>query len=408
MAFDLADLEANLNDDPVLLALPELGPCTILFSVDDARFVLQTGSNITVREAAGIDDSWDFSFTISPDAWKRASAQRPPPGYNTAQALVANIGPEIVGGDRRKWAQYAPVVERVLDSLRGPRDAGEGPMLPRESQTVGRYVTVDVDGLSYRIFYESAGEGVPLLCLHTAGSDARQYRFLLEDREVTSEFEVIAFDLPWHGRSSPPSGWRSMRYELRTEWYAAVILAFCEALDLDAPVLMGCSMGGAIGLYLSSVHGSSFRGVCAVEGALEVPGRRVRWTRHTEVDHSVFLSTWVDGLMSPNSPRELRDQVLWEYVQSGPGVYNGDTYFLTTDPVLRQLKPATCPLYVFSGEYDYSSTPEASRRAADQLGGEFIYMESKGHFPMSEDPVSFKRHLMPVLHNILANGASAG
>jgi pimeloyl-ACP methyl ester carboxylesterase len=400
---DLQALETRLHNDAVLNALPGLGSCSIRFTFGEDSFMLHTAPSVAVREVTGLEDSCDFSYSIPPEAWELARRNPPPAGYNTSQSIVAHLGDHVVGGNRTKWAQYAPVVERVLHNLREAPDAAPEPELPRESQTVGRYVMVDVDEVTYRIFYESAGEGVPLVCLHTAGSDSRQYRFILEDREITSSFRVLAFDLPWHGRSSPPSNWRSTRYELRTEWYAAVILAFCEALELDAPVLMGCSMGGTIGLYMSSVHGDAFRAVCALEGALDVPGRRVKWTRHSEVDRSLFLSTWVAGLMAPSSPVELRDQVLWEYAQGGPGIYNGDTYFLTTDTSLRTLKPATCPLYVFSGEYDHSATPEASRRAAEQLGGKFIFMEAKGHFPMCEDPVGFRPYLMPVLEEILAN-----
>ena len=71
---------------------------------------------------------------------------------------------------------------------------------------VGHYLTVSSDGVDYRIYVEEAGSGVPLLCLHTAGADSRQYRHLLNDSEVTQRFRVVAFDLPWHGRSNPPPG----------------------------------------------------------------------------------------------------------------------------------------------------------------------------------------------------------
>ncbi len=72
---------------------------------------------------------------------------------------------------------------------------------------VGRYMHVEIAGVPHRIYYEEAGRGIPLLCLHTAGSDTRQYRGLLTDGEVTERFRCISFDLPWHGKSSPPSGW---------------------------------------------------------------------------------------------------------------------------------------------------------------------------------------------------------
>ena len=50
----------------------------------------------------------------------------------------------------------------------------------------GRYMHLDLFGRPHRIYVEEAGEGTPLLCLHTAGSDGRQYRGLMNDARVTS------------------------------------------------------------------------------------------------------------------------------------------------------------------------------------------------------------------------------
>ncbi len=41
--------------------------------------------------------------------------------------------------------------------------------------------------------------------------------------------------------------------------------------------------------------------------------------------------------------------------------------------VAKTLGKTKCPLYVFSGDYDYSASPEMSKQVADQLGGEFVH-----------------------------------
>ena len=82
---------------------------------------------------------------------------------------------------------------------------------------VGKYVHVSIQGEACRVYFEECGQGVPLLCLHTAGSDGRQFRHLLCDEEITSTFRVIAFDMPWHGKSYPPIGFQDKDYELTTE-----------------------------------------------------------------------------------------------------------------------------------------------------------------------------------------------
>ena len=83
----------------------------------------------------------------------------------------------------------------------------------------GRYFTLNSGGSEYRIYMEEAGSGIPLLCLHTAGSDSRQFRHLLADPDIISRFRVIAFDLPWHGKSNPPEDYELKDYKLTTSLY---------------------------------------------------------------------------------------------------------------------------------------------------------------------------------------------
>ena len=68
---------------------------------------------------------------------------------------------------------------------------------------IGRYVYVQCQGKTYRTYYEECGEGVPMVCLHTAGTDGRQYRHQVCDPDYYNNFRMIAFDMPYHGRSTP-------------------------------------------------------------------------------------------------------------------------------------------------------------------------------------------------------------
>ena len=79
--------------------------------------------------------------------------------------------------------------------------------MSRLSPITGRYLYLDLKGIEHRVYFEEAGQGIPVLLQHTAGSDGRQWRHLLEDSELTSRFRFIAYDLPYHGRSVPRSVW---------------------------------------------------------------------------------------------------------------------------------------------------------------------------------------------------------
>src|SRR5207244_10635562 len=86
----------------------------------------------------------------------------------------------------------------------------------RFDAAVGRYVYVRIQGVQHRIYYEEAGRGIPILLQHTAGADGREWRFMLEDSDLQQRFRMIAYDLPYHGRSIPPTAtkWWAQEYKL--------------------------------------------------------------------------------------------------------------------------------------------------------------------------------------------------
>ncbi|MCL4767441.1 MAG: alpha/beta hydrolase [Hyphomicrobiaceae bacterium] len=271
---------------------------------------------------------------------------------------------------------------------------------------IGRYVHLDIAGVSHRVYFEEAGSGIPLVCLHTAGADGRQYRHLMSDDAITGHFRVLAFDLPWHGKSNPPPGWQDHEYRLTTRTYADAILAFCEGLELDRPVVMGCSIGGRIVLHLAAAHADRFRALIGLEAAdFQTPWYDTTWLHRTDVHGGEVCAALVSGLIAPHSPAESRWETLWMYMLSGPGIFRGDLHFYRVDGDLRATTPgidtSVCPLFLLTGEYDFSCEPEDTLRTAKRIAGaEVTIMERLGHFPMSENPEQFRRYIMPVLERI--------
>ena len=284
----------------------------------------------------------------------------------------------------------------------------------RIDPVVGRYVHLEIDGRSYRVYFEEAGQGTPLLCLHTAGSDSRQYRAILNDPEVLKKYRVIAFDLPWHGRSSPPEGWQNETYRLTTDSYMATVLAFKQALDLDRPVVMGCSIGGRAVLHLAIRHGRHFKAAIGLEShqgydPLMLPLiKDLEYLDRADVNAQEAAAATVSGLCAPMSPEKEVWETLWQYMQGGPGAFGGDLFYYMVDGDLRNgqlrgLDTKICPLYLLTGDYDYSATVERTREVLAQVpGAKFQVMPNLGHFPMSENPDLFLSYLRPVLQEIAA------
>ena len=267
-----------------------------------------------------------------------------------------------------------------------------------------------LDGRPHRLYFEEAGQGIPLVCLHTAGADGRQFRHLLNDEAITRHFRVLAFDMPWHGKSLAAGGLAGRgvpphHARLRRD----LILAFCAALGLERPVVLGCSIGGKIVLELARTHPERFRALIGLESAAYQPPwyDDTGWLHRPDVHGGELCGALMSGLIAPQSPEETRWETLWGYMQGGPGVFKGDLYFYRVDGDFRdrvgQIDTGRCPLYLLTGEYDFSCTPEDTRLTAEKIpGARFTVMTEIGHFPMSENPAQFRRYILPVLDEIRA------
>lgn len=277
-------------------------------------------------------------------------------------------------------------------------------------EITGRFVYLDVGGTEYRVYFEEAGEGLPVLCQHTAGSDARQWRHLLEDPELGRELRLIAYDLPFHGRSLPPVGepWWSQRYSLSKAFLLDFVTAIAAALGAEGGIYMGCSMGGHLAPDIALERPGLFRAVLAVQGGLAThdPEPFNKYLSHPRTSNESKAALML-GQTSPNSPERYRRETGWVYSQGGPQVFQGDLdYYLGEHDLTEtagQIDTSRTEVHVLAGEYDWSATPERAKALADAIpGATFTRLEGMGHFPMSESPDEFKAYVLPILRGIAA------
>lgn len=282
-------------------------------------------------------------------------------------------------------------------------------MASKLSPIVGRYVFVTVQGVEYRVYFEEAGKGTPVIMQHTAGSDGRQWRHLLEDEKLASEFRLIAHDLPYHGKSLPPVGkpWWKERYSLSQAFLIDFIEAMVKALNLEKGIYIGCSMGGHLAPDLALLRPGMFRAVIAVQGGLAThdPEPFVKHLSHPRASNETKAGLML-GQMSPSSPEQFRRETAWVYSQGAPQVFQGDLdYYLGEHDLTESaanIDTSKTQVHVISGEYDWSATPERSRALADAIpGATFTPMQGLGHFPMSENPEAFKTHLRKLLSKVM-------
>lgn len=278
-------------------------------------------------------------------------------------------------------------------------------MTAKLSSAVGRYVTLTVEGIDYRVYFEESGSGTPVVLQHTAGCDSRQWRHMLEDPDFTSKYRLIAPDVPYHGRSLPPEGerWWEREYSLTKEFLIEFHAQLNEQLGLDRPVYMGCSMGGHLAADLAISCPTRYRAVVGIEAALHSHGmeRVLPWMYHPQISNDTKPAL-MQTLCSPTSPEQFVRETVWVYSQGAPPVFKGDLEYYLIEHDLTDtaasIDTTKIGMWVLSAEYDWSAPPAAGRLLANEVEGcKFVEMASMGHFPMSEDPARFKEYISPIL-----------
>ena len=117
------------------------------------------------------------------------------------------------------------------------------------------------------------------------------------------------------------------------------------------------------------------------------------------VNQSLLNPEWVYGMMSPTAPLKNRQLVWHTYSAQAYGVFHGDLdfYFGGWDGRGRVegIDTRKCPVYMLTGEYDWSCTPELAEATARRIqGAGWKTMEGLGHFPATENPGRFVEYLL--------------
>lgn len=413
---------AAINDDPACRNNGRGFSEPFTLAIGDARYTfhVHAGRVERVVENGGPLEPSTFTLSAAPEIWARLFAPQPEPMNHAIFAAIAMDNMQFEGNVRLLFQQMATLSLWIMAgrALNGTVEPPPDPDWHDEWQAVGRYTNVTIDGCRHKVFYFEAGEGIPVLCQHTAGNENRQWRHLLEDRELTKRFRFIAYDLPAHGKSDPPydKDFFAEDQLLTSDWITRFVVGLADSLALDRPIFMGCSIGGVIALHLAERFPEKFRGLVAMAGAVPTYGFFHDWWIDPAVNTIMMEPGLMDAVMAPDLSRW--DRQINRMIQgSHPRSLRNDLYFWgvenTEETRADRIDATKVPLYMFAGEYDFTCPPEHIEASAKRIGAGVHYemLEGLGHFPMSECYPRFRPTLVRTLDEILAvdaRQASAG
>ncbi|RYY09089.1 MAG: alpha/beta hydrolase, partial [Chitinophagaceae bacterium] len=177
------------------------------------------------------------------------------------------------------------------------------------------------------MYYETYGQGEPLLIIHGNGGSIDNFRYQIPYFERS--YRVILADSRGHGKTTDNGD--SLSYEMMADDYATLL----TELKIDSAYVIGWSDGGINGLLLAMRHPQKVK-MLAITGANLSPD--------TSAVHP-FAFNWAQNYNKSLAKQPLNDTVKAMRKQA---------HLLSYEPniAVAELKKVKCPTLVISGDQD--------------------------------------------------------
>ncbi|MER2597979.1 MAG: alpha/beta fold hydrolase [Caldilineales bacterium] len=226
------------------------------------------------------------------------------------------------------------------------------------------------------IYYESAGDGPPVLLLHHATGSVRSWRHQLAPL-LQGRRQVIAYDRPGFGRSSERTAW-ALDY---LDEDVAELIALLDALQIERAALLGHSDGASIALLAAARHPQRVSRVLAEAPHVTAGAPRCATAVAQLAAELLNSAQGMAAAERAHGPRAAAVIERWRNRWCDPAFWRWD--------VSAELTGIRCPVRVVHGLNDPFFAPQHAEQIAQLAHGELHLLPGLGHTPHSEAPQRF-------------------
>lgn len=244
---------------------------------------------------------------------------------------------------------------------------------------------IRVNGLN--LYYETSGQGRPVLFLHGLGSSVRDW-----ERQIpvfAAHYRTIAFDQRGHGKSEKPQG------PYGIPLFAADAAALVEKLDLGPVHLVGVSLGGMVGLQMALDAPELVRSLTAINcTAMMMPRRTLgdRWQLWQRLLIVRLLGMRKMGevlakrLFIRDDQEDLRQLFIGRWAENNPSAYCDAMKGMFGWTIENRLGEIKCPVLVVAADEDYTPVKAKEDLVARLPRAELAVIRDSRHGTPMERP----------------------
>jgi 3-oxoadipate enol-lactonase len=255
-----------------------------------------------------------------------------------------------------------------------------------------------------RFYYETAGEGEPLVLVHAGICDGRMWD---EQFYVFAEhYRVLRYDRRGFGRTETGP----LPYSHHADLHE--LLKF---FGLEQCLLLGCSQGGKTVLDLALEHPRTAKALVLVASAVSgfnYSGAQARqWAELSEADergdmervNELELQIWVDGphRNAAQVDGDVRERVREMNLIALRKASSTGAEQPVERAAVNRLEEIRVPTMIVVGDLDTQRTIEAAALLAENIeGAKRVVIEGTAHLPNMERPEEFNREVLAFLNSV--------
>lgn len=310
----------------------------------------------------------DFALEIEqkPNEWVPVPLKNP--GFEES----GEIAPDAVP---RGWHQFREVQGfsgAVLETAPGQhvyQVQGRGVVPYGRNRQAGRFATAN----GVKLYYETYGQGEPLLLLHGNGESI--VSFSEQIAALAAHYRVIAVDTRGHGQSG--NGPARYTYDL----FGDDMQALLDTLRLPAAHVVGWSDGANTGLSMALRYPNRVKSLVMMGGNLFADRTAVDAKMLREVRQMQLLSTVLYPFRAQFRRAHRLANLLLRYPRLKPG----------------QLAQVQAPTLVLAGEKDIILEPHTRLIGSSIPGAKVVILPKLTHYAPREDAALFNETVLQFL-----------
>ena len=229
-----------------------------------------------------------------------------------------------------------------------------------------------------RLYYLTRGSGAPVVLIHGLGSSAADWAFQVPALET--RYRVIVPDLPGCGHSLPrPHGYG-------IDALARALWALLDGLGVEAPNLVGFSLGGAVALQMALQRPAAVPRLVLINSLASY--RTDHWIKWLEARATAALvrvlglpraGRLVAARLFPSPAQQaMRQRCASVLGSASPTTYLGMAFALERWSVADSLDRLTCRTLLIAAQRDYTPLAEKVDMAA-KLGAQIVVVRGSRH-----------------------------